>query len=86
MHTLWPLAPDRTRIVCDWLVHPDETATSGLHPADRRDVLGHDEPAGLARVRAGAGRHQLTGGQPGPYSNREELLFAFDQMIVGLHE
>ena len=22
---------------------------------------------------------------PGPYSNREDLLYAFDRMIVGLH-
>ena len=23
---------------------------------------------------------------PGPYSNREDLLYAFDQMIVALHQ
>jgi Rieske 2Fe-2S family protein len=23
---------------------------------------------------------------PGPYSNREDLLFAFDRLIVGVHE
>jgi Rieske 2Fe-2S family protein len=26
------------------------------------------------------------GYQPGPYSNREDLLYAFDRMIVALHE
>ena len=25
-HTLWPLAPDRTRVVCEWLVDPAELA------------------------------------------------------------
>lgn len=23
-HTIWPLAPDRTRIVCEWHFQPDE--------------------------------------------------------------
>ena len=36
-HTLWPEAPNRTRIVCEWLVHPAEAARARLRP-DGRDA------------------------------------------------
>jgi Rieske 2Fe-2S family protein len=32
--TLWPVGPERTAIVCDFLFHPDEMARSGFNPAD----------------------------------------------------
>jgi glycine betaine catabolism A len=32
--TLWPLEPDRTRIDCDLLFHPDEIARHGFDPSD----------------------------------------------------
>lgn len=32
--TLWPEAPGRTRIVCDFLFHPDEMARPGFDPHD----------------------------------------------------
>src|SRR5881397_2126647 len=28
VHQLWPQSPDRTRIVCDWLFHPDAAGNS----------------------------------------------------------
>ena len=31
---LWPLAPDRTRIVCSFLFHPSEIAKAGFNPMD----------------------------------------------------
>ena len=60
VHTLWPLAPDRTINICEWHFHPAELQRPGLRSGRCRRVLGHDEPAGLARLRAVAGRHQLT--------------------------
>ena len=36
-------------------------------------------------MRAVAGRHRLARLHAGPYSNREDLLYAFDRMIVELH-
>lgn len=32
--TLWPLAPDHTRIACEFLFHPDEIAKPHFDPAD----------------------------------------------------
>jgi Rieske 2Fe-2S family protein len=34
IHTLVPLAPDRSRVTCDWLFAPDAVARPGLDPAD----------------------------------------------------
>ncbi|HEV8331590.1 MAG TPA: aromatic ring-hydroxylating dioxygenase subunit alpha [Steroidobacteraceae bacterium] len=32
--TLWPMAPDHTRIACEFLFHPDEIAKAHFDPAD----------------------------------------------------
>jgi len=34
IHTLVPLAPDRSRVTCDWLFAPDAVARPGFDPAD----------------------------------------------------
>ena len=60
VHTLWPIAPDRTINICEWHFQPAELARPGFDAVGRDRVLGHDEPAGLARLRAVAGRHLLT--------------------------
>ena len=56
---------------------------AGVRPVGCDELLGHDEPAGLARVRAGPGGIGSASYQPGPYSNREDLLYAFDRFIRG---
>ena len=32
--TVWPMGPERTVVVCDFLFHPDEMARPGFDPAD----------------------------------------------------
>jgi Rieske 2Fe-2S family protein len=32
--SLWPLSPDRTRIYCDFLFHPEEMAKTDFDPSD----------------------------------------------------
>jgi len=39
VHTLWPEAPGRTRIVCDWLFHADELARPDFDPMDAVEVF-----------------------------------------------
>jgi len=39
LHTLTPLAPDRSRVVCDWLFDPAEVARAGFDPTDTVDVF-----------------------------------------------
>ena len=81
-HTLWPLAPDRTRIVCDWLVHPDEAAKPDFDISDATtfwDMTNRQDWHVCELAQAGISSR---GYKPGPYSNREELLYQFDRYIV----
>ena len=58
-HRLVPLAADRTLIECTWAFAPESLAAARLRPRLRGRVLGHHQPAGLARMRVGAARPQL---------------------------
>ena len=85
VHTLWPLAPDRTINICEWHFHPAEMQRPGFNPADAVefwDMTNRQDWHVCELSQAGISSRAYT---PGPYSNREDLLFAFDQMIVGLH-
>ena len=86
VHTLWPLAPDRTINICEWHFHPAEMRAPGFDPADAVefwDMTNRQDWHVCELSQAGISSRAYT---PGPYSNREDLLFAFDQMIVGLHD
>jgi Rieske 2Fe-2S family protein len=80
--TLWPLAADRTDIVCEWLFHPNEIARPGFDPKDAIEFweLTNRQDWELSDL-AQAGISSL-GYRPGPYSNREELLRALDRFIL----
>jgi Rieske 2Fe-2S family protein len=86
VHTLWPLAPDRTINICEWHFQPDELAREGVDASDCIDfwdMTNRQDWHVCELSQAGIGSRAYT---PGPYSNREDLLFAFDRMIVALHE
>lgn len=81
-HTLWPIAPDATRVICEWHFHPDEMGKPDFQADDavafwdttNREDWGISELSQLgisSRVYV-----------PGPYSPREGLPIAFDRMIV----
>ena len=81
-HTLAPAAPDRTRIVCDWLVHPAERAKPGFTLDDAVgfwDMTNRQDWRVCELAQAGISSSAY---QPGPYSDREDLLYAFDRFIV----
>jgi Rieske 2Fe-2S family protein len=81
-HALWPLAPDRTLNVCEFLFHPDEMAKPGFDPADALafwDMTNRQDWHVCELSQLGIASR---GYSPGPYSNREDLLYAFDRFIV----
>jgi Rieske 2Fe-2S family protein len=85
VHTLWPLAPDRTINICEWHFQPSEVARNGFDPSDAVDfwdMTNRQDWHVCELSQAGIGSRAYT---PGPYSNREDLLYAFDRMIVELH-
>ena len=86
VHTLWPIAPDRTVNVCEWHFQPSELARPDFDAADAIDfwdMTNRQDWHVCELSQAGIASRAYT---PGPYSNREDLLYAFDRMIVGLHE
>jgi phenylpropionate dioxygenase-like ring-hydroxylating dioxygenase large terminal subunit len=85
VHTLWPLAPDRTINVCEWHFHPRTLSQPNFTASDAIefwDMTNRQDWRVCELSQAGIASRAYT---PGPYSNREDLLYAFDRMIVELH-
>lgn len=81
-HTIWPLAPDRTRIVCEWHFHPDEIAKPDFNVDDVVsfwDMTNRQDWHVCELSQAGISSR---GYRPGPYSNREDLLYQFERYIL----
>lgn len=86
VHTLWPLAVDRTVNVCEWHFLPSELAREDFDPSDCVDFwdLTNRQDWHVCELsQAGISSRAYV---PGPYSNREDLLYAFDRFIVDFHQ
>ncbi len=80
-HTLWPRAVDRTEIVCEWHFHPVALASPTFSPEDAFalwDLTNRQDWHVCEQMQLGVSSRAY---RPGPYSNREELLYGFDRMI-----
>lgn len=80
--TMWPHAADQTEIICEWHFHPDEIRKPGFDPKDAVefwDLTNRQdwELSDMAQIGISS-----KGYQPGPYSNREELLLALDRFVL----
>ena len=85
-HTLWPIAPDRTINVCEWHFQPSELARPDFDASDCVefwDVTNRQDWHVCELSQAGIASPAYA---PGPYSNREDLLYAFDRFIAEFHE
>ncbi|MGD9597896.1 MAG: aromatic ring-hydroxylating dioxygenase subunit alpha [Steroidobacteraceae bacterium] len=79
VHTAWPLAPDRTRVVCEWLVTADALAAKDFDPSDVVefwDVTNRQDWALCERAQAGV---TSRGYRPGPYQSSEDCVHIFDR-------
>ena len=82
-HTLWPRACNRTEIICEWHFHPDEMAKPDFDPTDAVDfwdMTNRQDWRVSELVQQGIASR---GYRPGPYSNREDLLYAFEPIHRG---
>jgi Rieske 2Fe-2S family protein len=80
--TMWPKAVNETEIICEWHFHPDEIKKPNFNPQDAIvfwDITNKQdwELSDLAQQGISS-----KGYQPGPYSNREELLLALDRFVL----
>jgi len=79
VHQVWPLAPERTRIVCDWFFHPDAFDRGDFHPEDAVefwDVTNKQDWHVCELSQQGIASRAYT---PGPYSPRESIPAAWDR-------
>jgi Rieske 2Fe-2S family protein len=81
-HTLWPQAPGRTTVVCEWLFHPREHENPAFDPTDVIDFWDETNRQDW-RVselsQAGIGSRAY---EPGFYSGREGLLWDLDRLVL----
>jgi glycine betaine catabolism A len=80
--TIWPLGPDRTRLVSEWHFHPDEVARAGFVYEDAVefwDLTNREDWAISERSQQGIASSGYT---PGPYSARETQLWEFDRFVL----
>ncbi|HEX5438647.1 MAG TPA: aromatic ring-hydroxylating dioxygenase subunit alpha [Gemmatimonadaceae bacterium] len=81
-HTLWPLAADRTHVVCSWLFHPETLDTTTFDPDDGVafwDMTNRQDWHICEQSQLGVGSRMY---QPGPYSRRESLAARFDLEVL----
>ncbi len=83
VHTIEPLAPDRTNVTCHWLFDPHTMNAANFDPSDAVDFWDvtnrqdwHVNELTQRGIESRAYRS-------GPYANQEGLLAAFDRYYVG---
>jgi Rieske 2Fe-2S family protein len=82
IHTLWPRAVDRTEIICEWYFHPAELAKPDFAAGDAIEFWDMTNRQDWHIVELSQAGIQSRAYTPGPYSSREELLRAFDQVVL----
>ncbi|HVH11047.1 MAG TPA: aromatic ring-hydroxylating dioxygenase subunit alpha [Gemmatimonadales bacterium] len=81
-HTLWPETPDRTRVMCEWLFHPDAFEQPGFDP---QDAVGFWDETNRQDWHVCEQSHRgITSRayRPGPYSPREGIAAAWDRAFL----
>ena len=81
-HTLSAVAPDRTRIVCEWLFAPEAVAPAAAGPEDAVafwDRTNRQDWHVCELAQQGVSSRAYT---PGPYAVQESLLAAFDRELL----
>ncbi|HEU4640878.1 MAG TPA: aromatic ring-hydroxylating dioxygenase subunit alpha [Gemmatimonadaceae bacterium] len=81
-HTLWPLSAGRTRIVCEWLFHPDSLADARWNPDDAVafwERTNREDWHICEQSQLGVMSRKYV---PGPYSRRESLSAAVDREVL----
>jgi Rieske 2Fe-2S family protein len=79
VHQLWPKAPDRTLILCDWFFHPEAFEREIFRPEDAIDfwdVTNKQDWHVCELSQQGIASRAY---EPGPYSCRESVPAAWDR-------
>ncbi len=79
IHRVERLAPDRTRIVCDWLFHPDATGAPGFDPSGAVEFWNMTNQQDWEVSELSQRGISSRAYQPGPYSGLESMIAAWDR-------
>jgi Rieske 2Fe-2S family protein len=81
-YTVWPQGPASSRVVCEWLVHPDAPAAPGYNIADAEefwDRTNRQDWHICEQSQLGVSSRAYV---PGPYSPRESIPAAWDRTFL----
>jgi Rieske 2Fe-2S family protein len=81
-YTVWPRAPLESRVVCEWMVHPDAPAAPGYNIQDAEefwDRTNRQDWHICERSQLGVSSRAYV---PGPYSPRESIPAAWDRAYL----
>ena len=82
LHTLWPKAPDRTEVVCEWFFAPEEIARDAFDPSDAVefwDQVNREDWHVCGLTQKGMNSRAFV---PGRYTTQEGDVHAFDTMVA----
>jgi glycine betaine catabolism A len=85
-HYIQPISPERTRIECEWLFHPEASSRPGFNPDDGVsfwDETNRQDWRMCELSQLGISSRAYT---PGPYSPRESISAAFDREYLAAME
>jgi Rieske 2Fe-2S family protein len=81
-YTVWPVSAVQSRVVCEWMVHPDAPAAAGYNIQDAEefwDQTNRQDWHICERSQLGVSSRVY---QPGPYSPRESIPAAWDRQYL----
>ena len=81
-YSVWPIAPDRSIVTCEWMMHPDSLQAPGFDPAGPVELwhtVNSQDWHICERSQAGVSSRRY---QPGPYSPRESIPAAWDRAYL----
>jgi Rieske 2Fe-2S family protein len=85
-YTVWPVEPMRSRVICEWMVHPDAPAAPGYNIADAEefwDRTNRQDWHICEQSQLGITSRAYV---PGPYSPRESIPAAWDRTYLRAFE
>ena len=85
-YTVWPVAPTHSRVICEWMVHPDAPAAPGYNIQDAEefwDRTNRQDWHICEQSQLGISSRAYV---PGPYSPRESIPAAWDRTYLRAFE
>jgi glycine betaine catabolism A len=82
LHTLWPLAPDRTRVVCEWFFEAATIAADGFDPSDAVGFWDQVNREDWEVCRLTQRGMASSGFSSGRYTSEETDVHTFDTMVA----